>query len=153
LLKEIRQLVEQARNNVIRNINIELLLTYWNVGRLIVQKENSQQYDETSVRNMLLAISKELTRDLGKGFSRSQLTYMRLFFLRFPLFQASGKPGVTLSHQKGMKRQKAVGLTLSHQLSWSHYYELLKCANERKSVFTSKLQLMKAGRSANFAGK
>ena len=135
LLKEIRQLVEQARNNVIRNINIELLFTYWNVGRLIVQKENSEQYDETSVRNMLLAISKELTRDLGKGFSRSQLTYMRLFFLRFPLFQTSGKPGVTLSHQKGMKRQKAVGLTLSHQLSWSHYYELLKCANETEISF------------------
>jgi predicted ATP-binding protein involved in virulence len=58
LLREIKQLVEQARHNVIRNINTELLLTYWNVGRLIVDKEHSEQYDETSVRNMLLDISK-----------------------------------------------------------------------------------------------
>lgn len=72
LLKEIRQLLEQARHNVVRNINTELLLTYWNVGRLIVIKEHSEQYDETSVRNVLLGISKELARDLGKGFSRSQ---------------------------------------------------------------------------------
>jgi hypothetical protein len=100
LLKEIRQLVEQARHNVIRNINTELLFTYWNAGRLIVDKEHSEQYDETSVRNMLPGISKELTRDLGKGFSRSQLTYMRLFFLRFQIYQTSGKSGVTVSHQK-----------------------------------------------------
>lgn len=135
LLKEIRQLVEQARHNVIRNINTELLLTYWNVGRLIVDKEHSEQYDETSVRNMLLGISKELTRDLGKGFSRSQLTYMRLFFLRFQIYQTSGKSGVTLSHQKSKKPSKVVGLTVSDQLSWSHYYELLKCTDEMEISF------------------
>ena len=135
LLKEIRQLVEQARHNVIRNINTELLLTYWNVGRLIVDKEHSEQYDETSVRNMLLDISKELTRDLGKGFSRSQLTYMRLFFLRFQIYQTSGKSGVTLSHQKSKKPAKAIGLTVSDQLSWSHYYELLKCTDEMEISF------------------
>ncbi len=135
LLKEIRQLVEQARHNVIRNINTELLLTYWNVGKLIVDKEHSEQYDETSVRNMLLDISKELTRDLGKGFSRSQLTYMRLFFLRFQIYQTSGKSGVTLSHQKSKKPAKTIGLTVSDQLSWSHYYELLKCTDEMEISF------------------
>ena len=134
LLKEIRQLVEQARHNVVRNINTELLLTYWNVGKIIVAKEHSEQYDETSVRNMLLDISKELTRDLGKGFSRSQLTYMRLFFLRFPIFQSPGKSGVTVSHQKG-KSAKAIGLTVLNQLSWSHYYELLKCNDEMEIGF------------------
>jgi hypothetical protein len=41
LLKEIRQLVEQARQNVARNINTELLLTYWNAGRLIVEYEQA----------------------------------------------------------------------------------------------------------------
>lgn len=130
LLKEIRQLVEQSRHNVIRNINTGLLLTYWNVGRLIVGKEYSEQYDETSIRNMLLDISKELTRDLGKGFSRSQLTYMRLFFLRFKIGQLPDKSGVTLSHQKSKKPAKAIRLTVSDQLSWLHYYELLKCTDE-----------------------
>lgn len=153
LLKEIRQLVEQGRHNVVRNINTELLLTYWNIGRLIVDKEHSERYDETSVRNMLLDISKELTRDLGKGFSRSQLTYMRLFFLRFPTFQTSGKFGVTVSHQKSKKPVKAIGLTVSNQLSWSHYYELLNAMMKLKSVFISRLQSTKAGLFENFAAK
>ncbi len=135
LLKKIRQLVEQARHNVIRNINTELLLTYWKVGRLIVDKESSEQYDETSVRNMLLDVSKELTRDLGKGFSRSQLTYMRLFFLRFHVYNKYDKFGVTVSHQKSKKAAKITGLTVSGQLSWSHYYELLKCNDEMEISF------------------
>lgn len=134
LLKEIRLLVEQARHNVARSINTELLLTYWNVGKIIVDKEHSERYDEISVRNMLLDISKELTRDLGKGFSRSQLTYMRLFYLRFPFIEVNKKIGVTLSHQK-RKAVKASGLTVSYQLNWSHYYELLKCNNELEIGF------------------
>ncbi len=133
-MKEIRELVEEARYNVNRNINIELLLAYWNVGRLIVNKEHSEQYDERSVRDMLHDISKGLTRHLGKGFSRSQLTYMRLFFLRFPIFQVPDKFGVTVSHQK-RKVTKSIGLTVSHQLSWSHYYELLKCTDDLEISF------------------
>jgi hypothetical protein len=134
LLKEIRQLVDEARQNIVRNINTELLITYWNVGRLNGGKEYSEKYNETSVRNMLLDVSKILTRDLGKGFSRSQLTYMRLFFLRFPVLQLSKKSGVTASHQK-KKSLKTAGLTVSNQLSWSHYYELLKCNDEMEISF------------------
>lgn len=50
LLKEIRQLVEQAKHNVTRNINTGLLLTYWNVGRLIVEKEKEEEFDYVSLR-------------------------------------------------------------------------------------------------------
>jgi hypothetical protein len=98
---------------------------------LIFDKEHSEKYDDTSVRAMLLDVSKELTRDLGKGFSRSQLTYMRLFFLRFPNFQS----GVTLSHQKN---KNEFGLTVSNQLSWSHYYELLKIDDQMEIAFYQK---------------
>lgn len=58
LLKEIRQLVEQARHNVIRNINTELLLTYWNVGRLIIEREIKDNIDEQSSRQLILELSK-----------------------------------------------------------------------------------------------
>ena len=101
LLQEIRQLVEQARHNVIRNINTELLFTYWNVGRLIVEREGTEKYDEQTLRQMLLDISKELTRDLGKGFSRTNLFYMRSFFLNFRSVQM-------LSEQESRKSVQTV---------------------------------------------
>ena len=129
LVDEIRQFVSQARHQIVYNVNIELLYTYWNIGRLIVSKEQDNKYDETSLRQLLISLSKDLTRELGKGFSRSQLTYMRLFYLHFQIFPKKIMLGVTVSHQDE-NVIKPMGLTVSHLLSWSHYYELLKCNSE-----------------------
>lgn len=124
LLKEIRRLVELARHNVTQKINTELLLTYWNVGRLIVEKEIQDNIDEQSARQLILELSKELTIQLGKGFSRSNLFSMRRFYQIYRVVQ-------TVS---GQSKNKS-GLTVSNQLSWSHYYELLKCNDEMETGF------------------
>ena len=135
LVNEIRQLVNQTKHQIVYNINTELLYTYWQIGRLIVAKEHDKQYDESSIRQLLINLSKDLTRELGKGFSRSQLTYMRLFYLRFQTFPEKTMFGVTLSHHD-RNVIKSSGLTVSHQLSWSHYFELLKCnSNEEISFY------------------
>jgi len=134
LVNEIRLLVSQARQQIVCNVNIELLYTYWNIGKLIVSKEQDKQYDESSVRQLLISLSKDLTRELGKGFSRSQLTYMRLFYLYFQTFPEKTMFGLTVSHQD-KNVVKPSGLTVSHQLSWSHYFELLKCNSEEEISF------------------
>jgi len=134
LVDEIRQLVNQARHHIVYNINTELLYTYWNIGWLIVSKERDKQYDESSIRQLLISLSKDLTRDIGKGFSRSQLTYMRQFYLHFQTFPENTTLGLTLSNHSE-KPVKSTGLTVSHQLSWSHYYELLKCNSEEEIGF------------------
>jgi predicted nuclease of restriction endonuclease-like (RecB) superfamily len=139
LLKKIRQLVELARHNVIRNINTELLLTYWNVGRLIVEYEQAGNIRAEYGKELLIDLSKSLTRELGKGFSRSQLQMMRLFYTWFQLdneeirLTVSGK-SVNRKSLTTSGRSKT-GLTVSSQLSWSHYYELLKCNDEMEIGF------------------
>jgi hypothetical protein len=133
LLSAIKKLVEESRQFIVKAINTQLLYTYWQVGKLIHETELHEKLDDTSVRQMLIELSKELTRDLGKGFSRSQLTYMRLFYLKFPVFNIQNNPpsfGVTVSHQR-----KETGLTVSHQLSWSHYHEILKCSLNEEILF------------------
>ena len=134
LIDEIRQLVNQTRHQIVYNVNIELLYTYWNIGKLIVSKEQDKQHDEFSVKQLLISLSKDLTRELGKGFSRSQLTYMRLFYLNFQTFSEKTMLGLTVSHQD-KNVLKSTGLTVSHLLSWSHYYELLKCNTEEEISF------------------
>ncbi|MDR2257537.1 MAG: DUF1016 N-terminal domain-containing protein [Treponema sp.] len=62
--------------------------------------------------NLLDNLSKDLTLRHGRGFSRSTLNYMRLFYLLFPNYE-----------------------TLSHNLSWSHYCELVKTDNELERGF------------------
>jgi hypothetical protein len=138
LLKEIRQLVEQARHKVIRNINTELLFTYWNVGRLIIEREIKDNIDEQSSRQLILELSKELTRQLGKGFSRSNLFSMRRFYQAYQTVQTvSGQfnpgPVQIVPEQAGKRKnltvsgksksvrtvsgQSKTGLTVSDQLS------------------------------------
>lgn len=154
LLKEIRQLVEQARHTIIRNINTELLVTYWNVGRLIVEFEQAGNIRAEYGKQLLIDLAKSLTRELGKGFSRSQLQMMRLFYMRFQLHNdpirltVSGKSAkqksLTMSGKsqavravsgQSKENRKSIGLTVSDQLSWSHYYELLKCTDEMEISF------------------
>ena len=103
LINTIKELVYNSRKNILRNINSEIISTYWNIGKLIIDQESQNNISEKSSRQLLIELSKELTLQIGKGFSRSNLTYMRLFYLKYP-----------------------DGVTLSHQISWGHYYELLK---------------------------
>jgi predicted nuclease of restriction endonuclease-like (RecB) superfamily len=145
LIKNIRLLVERARENVIQSINVELLYTYWCVGKLIVIKERHEKYDDISLRQMLQEISLQLTTALGKGFSRSQLTYMRVFYLRFRYFEAvpaKKRAGLTVSNQQQKKGAKAIGLTVSNHLSWSHYHELLRCNNDTEISFYQQLAVV-----------
>ncbi|HEX7845807.1 MAG TPA: DUF1016 N-terminal domain-containing protein, partial [Chitinophagaceae bacterium] len=139
LLKEIRQLVERARNNITRSINTELLATYWNVGKLIVEYEQSGSIRAEYGKQLLIDLSKSLSREIGKGFSRSQLQMMRLFYIRF---QPKNKQICLTVSGKSVNRKSLTvsgksktGLTVSDQLSWSHYYELLKCNDEMEISF------------------
>lgn len=61
---------------------------------------------------MLDRLSKDLTFQFGKGFGRSNLVYIRKLYVCYP-----------------------IGGTLSHQLSWSHYYEILKIEDELERGF------------------
>jgi predicted nuclease of restriction endonuclease-like (RecB) superfamily len=139
LLKEIRLLVEQARHTIAQKINTELLLTYWNVGRLIVDYEQAGNIRAEYGKQLLIDLSKSLTKDIGKGFSRSQLQIMRLFYIRFKLDDKHTR--LTVSGKSTKRKSLTVsgkleaGLTVSNQLSWSHYYELLKCNDEIEISF------------------
>jgi hypothetical protein len=129
-----------------------LLLTYWNVGRLIVEYEQAGNIRAEYGKQLLVDLSKSLTNDIGKGFSRSNLQMMRLFYIRFELTESSirqtlsGKFKITKS-QTASGKSKTVqtvsgqkiktGLTVSHQLSWSHYCELLKQNKPAKKCISS----------------
>ena len=112
LIKQIRTLVNKAQENIARNINKEILFTYWQVGKHIVEFEQKGKIKAEYGKALLLNLSKVLSLELGKGFSRSNLTYMRLFYQKFPKSE-----------------------TVSHKLSWSHYIELLKIENELERNF------------------
>ena len=115
LLDSIRSIIIDARKNVAKNINTELLSTYWKIGKLIIEVESNSNFDQKSSRQLILNLSSQLTKELGSGFSRANLFNMRKFYLEYQNVQ-----------------------TLSGQISWSHYCELLIIEDKQKRAFYEK---------------
>ena len=80
LISNIGSIYDKAKTNVISAVNIEMLNAYWEIGRFIVDFEQDGNIKATYGKELLLQMSKDLSLRFGKGFSRSNLTYMRQFY-------------------------------------------------------------------------
>lgn len=118
LLTRIVEVHREGQARAYRAINTAMLETYRAIGQYIVEFEQGGQAKAAYGAQLLKRLSRDLTRTLGRGYSHSNLVYIRLFYLKYP---------------------KSV--TLSHQLSWSHYYELLKVDDEAERSFYEKQAL------------
>ena len=115
MMNEIRELLLNARQRMAVQVNTELLSTYWNVGKIIVEHEQENKDRADYGKQTLKELSKELTKEFGKGFSVSNLQFMRRFYQSYQIQQ-----------------------TVSVKLSWSHYCELLTISDPDKRSFYEK---------------
>ncbi|MCW3807914.1 PDDEXK nuclease domain-containing protein [Plebeiibacterium marinum] len=118
LVDNIKSIILTSRKRVIKTINSQLIETYWFIGKEIVENERQTGIDSKSARQQILELSKVLTQELGRGFSRSNLFNMRKLYLIYPDVQ-----------------------TLSGQLSWSHICELITIEDKNKRSFYEKESL------------
>lgn len=111
LLKDAQGIIEQARQEAYRSVNIAMLQRNWLLGKRISEEilrgENRAEYG----REVIKKLSKELTVIYGKGFTKSYLYNFMRFYKTFPdIFQSPiGK---------------------SELLTWTHYYLLLDVDDE-----------------------
>ena len=109
---KIRNIINEARGHVARQINETLISAYWNIGRVIIEDEQNNNERAEYGKDLLNRLSKQLTKEFGRGFSRSNLQNMRQLYLSYPKCQ-----------------------TLSGKLSWSHYCELLIISDPARRSF------------------
>lgn len=112
LLERIGDVYKSAKKRVIAAVDTEMLKAYWEIGKYIIAFEQGGKLKAEYGKALLTNLSKDLSTHHGRGFSRSNLNYMRLLYNKYP---------------------KCV--TLSHKLSWSHYYELLKVEDDLARAF------------------
>lgn len=103
LLATISDTYTAGQTRAAQAINAQLVETYWQVGRHIVDFEQAGQVRAEYGKALVDTLAADLSLRHGKGFSRSNLIRFRQFYLAYPK-----------------------GATLSHQLSWSHIVEILK---------------------------
>lgn len=84
---------------------------YWNIGKSIIEEQGGNEKAEYGT-GLLKELSKQMTKDFGKGFTVTNLKYMRQFYLMFPN-----------------------GHALRDELSWTHYRLLIKVENDNAREF------------------
>lgn len=103
---QIKSILEEARNQIYRQVNFTMVKAYWNIGRAIVEEEQQGKSKADYGKSLLENLSRKLTVDFGRGFDPSNLSYIRRFYLTFPILDA-----------------------LRPELSWTHYRLLLRVDN------------------------
>ena len=92
LVSHISDLWDGAKNKAVYAVNAELIDANWQTGQYIVEFEQGGNAKAKYGDKLLVNLSKDLTRLKGRGFSRSNLNYMRKLYLAFPICE-------TLSHK------------------------------------------------------
>ena len=108
--------MKNARKQISVKINNILVQTYWEIGKIIIEDEQENSERAEYGKKLLKELSKKLTNEYGKGFSRSNLQNMRQFYLKYPICQ-----------------------TLSGKLNWSHYCEILSISDDKERAFYERI--------------
>lgn len=108
---DIKEVLEQARKRVYRNIQNEMVRAYWQIGKMIVEKQGGEKRAKFG-DGLIKELAIQMTKDFGKGFNERNLEQMRKFYLSFQNPNA-----------------------LRTELSWSHYQLLLKLDDESMRTF------------------
>ena len=108
---EIKNILNMARNKVYKTANFAMVEAYWNIGKSIIEEQGGNEKAEYGT-GLLKELSKQMTQDFGKGFTVTNLKYMRQFYLMFPN-----------------------GHALRDELSWTHYRLLIKVENDNARDF------------------
>ena len=128
-LNKVSLLIEEAKKNVKTAVNIAMVYTYFEIGRMIIEEEqngdNRAEYGKYIIRNL----SSFLTEHYGKGYSVDNLKLIRRFYIIYKtdsigetVFPQSKNYPVTITGRK-------------FYLSWSHYLKLMRISNIEERHF------------------
>jgi len=118
LFKEVSVLIEQSKTRVVREINREIILLYWNLGS-VIRKNILENSRADYGKQVLKALSKELLLKYGKGFNETNLRNCLRFYQIYP--------DIEIPH------------ALSDKLTWTHIRSLIYIEDESKRNFYTEM--------------
>ena len=119
LVSHISETYSNGHQKAVMAVNSNMVDTYWKIGQYIVEFEQGGVFKAQYGKALLENLSKDLSFLHGKGFSRSNLNYMRLFYQRYPICEE-----------------------VPHKLSWTHFCELVKIDNPLERSFYEKQAIL-----------
>jgi predicted nuclease of restriction endonuclease-like (RecB) superfamily len=109
--------LNESRQRIVQAVNQTMTLTYFEIGRMIVEEEQNGKERANYGSQLISHLSESLTKEFGKGFSITNLQQMRQFFKIYS------------------KQQTLSAKSESFKLSWSHYLKLMRIDDELERKF------------------
>lgn len=109
LVADVRTIIEEGRRHAFAAVGQVAILTYWNVGRRIVEEEQQGYARASYGKGLIPALADRLTTEYGSGYGRRNLAYYRKFYLEF--------------------RDSEILHTRVQNLNWSHIRRILSVSN------------------------
>ncbi|MEN0046178.1 MAG: PDDEXK nuclease domain-containing protein [Bacteroidota bacterium] len=119
LIEQIAKAYEKGRQQANSAVNTHLVETYWTIGEYIVEFEQNGKERAEYGKGLINRLSKDLLISLGRGFSRSNISRMRQFYIAYPKCAE-----------------------LPHILTWTHWIELLKIEDSLERSFYEKQSVL-----------
>ena len=150
LFERVAAILDEARNNVIRSVNNNMVIAYWLIGREIVQQIQEGKNRATYGKKIIEDLSQKLTQKYGRGFSTTNLRYFRTFFTTYSKRNPEIRQIESGELKKNLKRQTQSGIfkdlsdavekvkdikCFSPYLGWSHYQVLMSVKNKNERLF------------------
>lgn len=106
LIQDVVHILQSARQNAYRAVNTAMLEAYWQIGKRIVEEEQYGEIRAAYGEGIIKQLSKDLSREIGKGFSVANLENFRKFYLTFS--------------------DKRKSYAVRRELSWTHYRLIMR---------------------------
>lgn len=133
-------LIDRARNTAIREVNLVQLLTYYTLGKWIVEVQQGGSGRAKYGKRVLETLSDALNHVFGKGYSVSTLTNIRKFYEIYK--NRISAPMVTdFAEQNSQPLVTKFGNDVPFRLSWTHYLILMRIQNEDERDFYEQLAI------------
>ena len=107
-----REVILTARQTAYRAVNVSMVLSYWELGRLIYEEEQHGKQRAGYGRYLIVNLAERLTIEFGQGYSEQGLRNYRRFYQAYPIRSA-----------------------LRSELSWTHYRLLMRIEEPKKRAF------------------
>ncbi len=150
IFQQVVELLQNARQQVLRTVNSTMTITYFEIGRMIVEEEQNGKDRAEYGKQLLKGLSQQLTKEFGKGFSVDNLQNIRKFYLVYSISETvssilQNQIPQTLSAELQNEKTQSVTAefnkldyqTLSSffKLTWSHYTFLMRIDDEKERRF------------------
>lgn len=143
LCKNAVELINYSRSVVLKEVNLIQLMTYFTLGKWIVEVQQDGESRAQYGKKVLVTLSETLNKEFGKGFSVATLTNMRKFYLTYQ--NRISEPAVRkFAIEKSQPLVTKLEKEPPFHLSWSHYLILMRIENKEERNFYER-QALKEG--------